>query len=413
MPTSTDVLNAEGWTIINEGAGEQLVQIRSGGRVVLQLSTELPEAESNVGMILAEDKLSEIKVTRIPEGHSLYAKALDATRAVIACLYRGPVEDDAGSDPGNGGTDPGNGGTGPETGGDPANFNFAVVSTLGSYRWTAMGYGNGLVLIESGLNDQRNLGYTSDGVNIQYTALSALGHANVARDITYAPALGLYLRSGQSQVWRMTPGLAAYNGVAVGANGNAYTSITWAEELGLALMTQSYPATSVIWTSPDGSSFTARSLGVGVAWNDVAWGKELGVAVAVGDGYISWSADGINWNPVSVGAGLLTSITYSPEYQMFVTLGSDRALWSLDGKVWTAVGLPVALGFNGRIAWCDAWRTFVAVGNSAAVKSGDGKTWVATSIPSGNWTSLCWHPVAQRLLAGNYSTGQILSAASV
>ncbi|MBB5278691.1 hypothetical protein HNR26_004793 [Rhizobium rosettiformans] len=110
MPTSTDVLNAEGWTIINEGAGEQIVQIRAGGRVVLQLSTALPDAASNVGVILAEQKLPEIKVTRIPAGHSLYAKALDATRAVIACLYRGPVEDDAGTDPGDGGADPGDGG---------------------------------------------------------------------------------------------------------------------------------------------------------------------------------------------------------------------------------------------------------------------------------------------------------------
>ncbi|HYF91610.1 MAG TPA: S-layer homology domain-containing protein [Symbiobacteriaceae bacterium] len=171
---------------------------------------------------------------------------------------------------------------------------------------------------------------------------------------------------------------------------------------------------ATIISSPDGTTWTARSAGTDITLQGVTYGNGRYVAVggnstAPGQWVIATSTDGMDWQPVASGSGYtLGAIAYGGD--RFVAVGSQLAacgeaggivLTSVDGLSWeeeTWDGAPpllsVAYG-GGR---------FVAVGpcDPTIVTSADGAAWTTTyDMPSGIWN--------RRAVA--YGGGRFISAA--
>lgn len=112
------------------------------------------------------------------------------------------------------------------------------------------------------------------------------------------------------------------------------------------------------------------------------------------------STDGRNW----VEGNTLTASIYAYNYNVFATNGttsvclsnyptaSNVGAYTLDGKTWTNMTMPVAAIWGG-IAYGDG--VFIAVMNNStagtvAYKSTDGITWTAITVPSNKYCSIVY-----------------------
>ena len=104
-----------------------------------------------------------------------------------------------------------------------------------------------------------------------------------------------------------------------------------------------------VMTSPDGITWTYRTVAQANAWTSVTYGKGLFVAVcghtASGNNRAMTSPDGITWTNRTTPseATSLNSVTYGNG--LFVAIssaGTARALASADGITWTASTAPAA-----------------------------------------------------------------------
>lgn len=81
-----------------------------------------------------------------------------------------------------------------------------------------------------------------------------------------------------------------------------WTSVVWAEDLGLFVAVADSGATARCVTSPDGTTWTDRTVPAS-AWASLVWAREAGLLTAVGpNGSDIVSKDGINWQTLSTPA---------------------------------------------------------------------------------------------------------------
>ena len=99
-------------------------------------------------------------------------------------------------------------------------------------------------------------------------------------------------------------------------------------------------------TSPDGATWTARSIGTATC-RDVVWSGTRFVAVAF-SGAIAQSTDGITWTPIIPGfSANLTGVAADPAAMaVCAEAGAVRLARSADGLTWTPATAPVT----------DAWH---------------------------------------------------------
>jgi len=106
-------------------------------------------------------------------------------------------------------------------------------------------------------------------------------------------------------------------------------------------------ATARYLTSPDGVTWTARSLPLSLAWNDVAFGNGRFTAVAPGLAALT-SIDGINWVQVNMPSSAdWDTLTYGGGKWLIVAPNTTTAAISSDGITWTTTSLPAASQWNG------------------------------------------------------------------
>lgn len=157
----------------------------------------------------------------------------------------------------------------------------------------------------------------------------------------------------------------AYNGsnlfVAVGANG-------------------------VLFTSPDGLTWTSRTSGFGSNYViNVAYGNGLWVAVG-GNGTITTSTDGITWTArtSNMGTNEIRGITYANSLWVAVGAGGGTTntggiTYSTDGITWTRKSQSLTVGSN---YWDVVWNgTNWIVGADHSTNNH-----LYASTPSGTWT---------------------------
>lgn len=184
---------------------------------------------------------------------------------------------------------------------------------------------------------------------------------------------------GATWTSRSNPSTASLNAVA------------WSRDLGLYVAVgDTYIGSpgggSNILTSPDGITWTYRLNTIETNLQAITWSPELGLFCAVGDftgppanvTKILTSPDGINWTPRSNAApSSLQTILWSADDQIFIASGLTT--WtSPDGITWTEQDFP----FDGQIFGTAEWNGSINVLVGANIgTSSDGITWEKRSFP--------------------------------
>lgn len=233
---------------------------------------------------------------------------------------------------------------------------------------------------------------------------------NIIDGIPEAPNDGAwYARTLQSWKRIAAPPWATGRDWVVHSNAfnNYWQSITYGNNLFVAVGSQSFPNTGII-TSPDGINWTSQQNPItdGYTWQswvDIAYGNELFVAVGTGNSNnIMTSLDGVVWTqpPIQDATSYeYSSITYGNG--IFVALAgvetNDGVAISLDGIDWT---MYPSVSKPGSV-----WRSitygnglFVAVASSLyndgvnyVMTSSDGITWtLRQGADFGHWVSVTY-----------------------
>jgi hypothetical protein len=220
-----------------------------------------------------------------------------------------------------------------------------------------------------------------------------------------------------------------------GTVANAWSSVAWSPSLRLFVVIASAgSATTQVQTSPDGITWTARTIPAAAVqpWSAVCWSPERGLFVAVAangaTNNIMTSPDGITWTQrTSPVAYPLNDVTWAPTLGLFVAVANTggtgvnlgRVITSPDGITWTARTLgTTAVGsqYNAQaVAWSpELGRLVAAFGNDATSTaqfwySADGITWTNSPVvPTIRaWRRIVWSPeralfVAVAADAGGY-----------
>jgi hypothetical protein len=149
------------------------------------------------------------------------------------------------------------------------------------------------------------------------------------------------------------------------------------------------------------------------AWNDITYGTEF---VAVGDGVIARSTDGLHWFDVPCPeANNWTAVTCkSGLYVAVASNGTNRVMTSPDARNWTLRSAASAKAWA-DVAWASGLSLFVAVapGDTAAVMtSADAITWTSRDASSNkNWSCVAYSPTIPILVAGSTNDGAMASSA--
>jgi len=221
----------------------------------------------------------------------------------------------------------------------------------------------------------------------------------------------------------------AFTNVAMSASQN-WSSVVWSPELGIfvAVAGNYNLTTTVAATSPDGVTWTARTLpGTATYWSSVTWSPELGIFCAVAGAITTTngnsrtttrsaiSSDGINWTSVTLPTNAAwTCITWSPNLGIFLIvsgLSNGASLTSPDGVTWTpGTGMNIGGTTSDKytsVCWSPQLGLFVASfgcqggadrGNSTQdvtnfiVTSPDGINWTTRSIGIDSWPCVTWSP---------------------
>lgn len=145
-------------------------------------------------------------------------------------------------------------------------------------------------------------------------------------------------------------------------------------------------------TSPDGTTWTQRTLPLSATWQLLTYGAGLFVAVAYNTNIVATSPDGITWTLRTLPAtSTWSAITYGNGLFVAVATGSNVAVTSPDGITWTARTLPVP--YNWVSVTYGSTGGFLAVtssGYNVAAQSTNGITWTTPTMPS----AAAWSGVA-------------------
>ena len=210
-----------------------------------------------------------------------------------------------------------------------------------------------------------------------------------------------------------------------------WSAICWSPQLGLFCATAGgigYGSdaftTSIAATSPDGITWTQRTLPGSRGWTGVCWSPQLGLfcAIAGNTNNFATSPNGITWTSRSVAAGIYpwSSICWAPQLGLFCVVAgciagdpqganqdtNDVAATSPDGITWTARDLPAVDDWS-SVCWSPELKLFCTVAGGSdsgpstrAATSSDGVTWVARTLPSAEyWSGVTWSPQLGQFLA--------------
>ena len=177
------------------------------------------------------------------------------------------------------------------------------------------------------------------------------------------------------------------------AEANAWQSIAYGNGLFVAV---SNSGTNRVMTSSDGATWTGRTLSGGLAtnaWQSVAYGNGLFVAVAQsGTNRVMTSPDGINWTARNAPeANTWWNVLYAGgQFVSVARSGVYRVMTSPDGITWTA---RTAAEANEWYSVTYGNGTYVAIskdGTNRIMTSPDGITWTARSVSANTWRSVAY-----------------------
>ncbi len=223
----------------------------------------------------------------------------------------------------------------------------------------------------------------------------------------------------QNQVTTSADGATWTAGPALPTNG-AIRSIAYGGGL-FAVPIESNSETSLILTSPDAVTWTARATGAGQL-SSIAYGNGVvgttstpmwvAVGSANGGSNVSHSTDGITWTRVNTGRTVDLFQVVSGRFVFLAISRSGTLLSSSNGTTWTAVtvpGLPAGATFLGITFDGTQFLLLVNDGsrNPQIFVSGDGSAWAASG------SKLTAATLFDGTLASNGTLAAVVGASSV
>lgn len=203
----------------------------------------------------------------------------------------------------------------------------------------------------------------------------------------------------------------AFTAATAPSNG-PWSGVAWSASLGLFVAVGRGAGTYQIATSPDGITWTGRTVtGGGVDFRRVIWVESLGKFYACGGDNSTFgavvisSSDGTNWTveATNIETRAAFDIAYSPSLGKFVLVINanstmQRFYTSSNGSTWAAAspGNTTKTYSSPCIIWAPALGKFFIVGSSSTdvLSSPDGDTWTNATTPpalqSAGLQSLGW-----------------------
>lgn len=267
---------------------------------------------------------------------------------------------------------------------------------------TIQGYGNGVwIAYKINSNSPGTFIRTTDN-GATWTAFTIAGVASIVVSISYgnglwiisstttvAAPVGIHTSTDNGVTWAS----GAMTGIAT--KGQWVVTYAGGQWVGVCrLNTATSNGTNIGVTSPDGSTWTQRSLGTVGGWGNIAHnGAGLYVAAtnsnvpaATTTNSLITSPDGITWTlrTVPLAIAVNSQIAYGNGVWVIILTGTTGYLTSANGTTWTQRVLP----FSGRGGVVFSGGYFIAVGpgttgNFNFSKSLDGITWTTVAPPSG------------------------------
>ena len=227
-------------------------------------------------------------------------------------------------------------------------------------------------------------------------------------------------------------GAVAWNGtvfcVVVSGTSIAYTSpdgITWTQRTlpsssqwnsiawnGTVFCAISNTSGTVAATSPDGITWTARTLPTSQVWNSIAWNGTLFVVVGGSASTVAaTSPDGITWTNRTITSGTWSLVIWNGT--VFLAIGGGTvAATSPDGITWTARTLISSFLSAPVLAASSSLFVLMTNGTSTYQTSPDGITWTQRSLATSNGapggivgiTSLNYNATLGLFIAAGYAS---------
>ena len=170
-----------------------------------------------------------------------------------------------------------------------------------------------------------------------------------------------------------------------------WTAIKWNGSVFCAIAAN---ASNIAATSSDGITWTQRTLSASLNWQAIEWNGSVFCAIATGyTNQCSTSPDGITWTTRTMAnTGSWYSIAWNGAvFCAIASNSSNVANTSSDGITWTTRTLPNTLNW-GTIAWSGSVFCVVASSSVYAATSPDGTTWTSRTLPSLElWQALEWN----------------------
>ena len=181
------------------------------------------------------------------------------------------------------------------------------------------------------------------------------------------------------------------------ATGEDWSGITFANGLFVAVSqaTFSLSASQVAVTSPDGMTWTKRTMPSFTQWQDVAFGSGLFLAVSRTNGNAATSPDGVTWTARTLVNRSWGKVVFGSGRFVITVNGtspSDELTHSTDGINFTFSGISgryLPISGNWRGVFADSKFVLVSPGSANSLVSSDGLIWTIGSMP-GSPTAAQW-----------------------
>lgn len=182
------------------------------------------------------------------------------------------------------------------------------------------------------------------------------------------------------------PDLGTFVRAATALYNTQYSSAVYANGLFVAVSGVN-AGSNVIVTSPDGITWTQRTLNQTVKWTGIAFGNDVFVAVNTtsGNGGANTSTTGVSWTTRSTPVGF-EDIAFGNGLFVAITTTSNSVYTSPDGITWTARTTPSTVR-AGSITYGNGRFVIVASSTGSThynetFTSTDGINWTASTIPA-------------------------------
>jgi hypothetical protein len=190
-------------------------------------------------------------------------------------------------------------------------------------------------------------------------------------------SLAYYTADGSSQSSSTLPANQRWESVAYGNN----TFVT---------ISSTFTSDKAAYSTDGGLSWSASTLPQSGYWRQIAYGNGIFVAVNYNSSSIATSPDGITWTSRTVGVTSPNSVTFGGGKFVIVGLFSNN-VYSTNGTFWSEGSSLSFLGNQRKKVAYGNGKYVVVVNDSALTKSAystDAITWTEAVIPARNWDRL-------------------------